>query len=136
MLVRRQGARWQEAQLALQNIMDYYMGRVRSETMLEAGWKHLQDLKARAFAELRAENSHELMRCLEVLNLMDVAEMSILAARERKETRFLPNHYRASYEHYRVDYPETDDENWFRFLVLKRQNGQVVFNKQPIEHII
>ncbi len=135
LLVRRRGARWQEAQLALQNIMDYYLGRTRSETMLEAGWKHLQDLRERARAELTAENPHELMRCLEILDLIDVAEMSVLAARERRETRFLPNHLRASYDHYRVDYPATDDENWFQFLVLRRQDGKAVFRKQPIVHI-
>ena len=36
-LGNRQGVSWQEAELALQNIMDYYAGAVRSELMLQRG---------------------------------------------------------------------------------------------------
>ena len=40
-----QGVDWQEAELALQNIVDYYAGSVRSELMLRRGVERLQDLK-------------------------------------------------------------------------------------------
>ncbi|MBS4025965.1 MAG: hypothetical protein KGZ96_09870 [Clostridia bacterium] len=42
------------------------------------------------------------------------------AALFRKETRFLPVSV-----HYRVDYPETDNENWLKHTVLTKENGEV-----------
>jgi len=129
LLSRSTGPKWLEALLALQNIMDYYAGRVRSETMLEAGYARLGKLRQRVYDELRAESPHELMRCLEVINQLDVAEMVILTAKERKESRFGLSHYRA-------DYPQTDNDNWFSFLAISRSGGKTVLRKKPIRHIV
>ncbi len=128
LLSRETGPKWPEALLALQNIMDYYVGRVRSETMLEAGYNRLQKLRQRVYGELRAESPHELMRCLEISNLLDNAEMVILSARERKESRFGISHYRA-------DFPNTDDDKWFKFLAVKKQDGRTVIHSRPITHV-
>ena len=65
-MAREEGPGWQEANLALQQIMNDYAGTaVRSETLLAAGLKYLRDLKKKALDPLRAEDSHTLMRCLE-----------------------------------------------------------------------
>ena len=128
MLSPSRPARWQEGQAALQNIMDYYCGRIRSETMLEAGLGRLQRLREDARAELGARNPHELWRCLEVLNLMDAAEMIMLCAKARRESRCAP-------EHYRADYPHPDDENWYCNTSLQRRDGEVVVGKRPFNHI-
>ncbi|MCL5959257.1 MAG: FAD-dependent oxidoreductase [Chloroflexi bacterium] len=127
-LSRPAGPRWPEALLALQNTMQYYAGQIRSESMLDAGYKHLEKLRRRVHNELRAENAHELMRCLEVMNLLDNAEMVILAARERKESRFGLSHHRA-------DYPQTDNDNWFKFLAVKRQGEKTSIIGRPIRHL-
>ncbi|MBI4317783.1 MAG: FAD-binding protein [Chloroflexi bacterium] len=129
LLSRQSGAKWQEALLALQNIMDSYAGHFRSESMLTAGYDHLTRLRGRVENELMADDPHELMRCLEVVNLLDNAEMVLLAARARKESRF-------GLSHRRVDYPQTDNENWFRFLAVKRQNGQPVVVEKAIRHVL
>ncbi len=129
LLSRETGPKWPEALLALQNIMDYYAGRVRSETMLDAGYARVQRLRQRVHAELRAENPHELMRCLEVVNLLDIAETVMLSAKERRESRFGLSHYRA-------DFPQTDDENWFKFLAVKRQDGKTMVITRPIRHVV
>ncbi len=128
MLAPSRLAGWREAQAALQNIMDYYAGRIRSETMLEAGLSRLKRLKEDARSELGARNPHELWRCLEVLNLMEAAEMIILSAKARRESRCGP-------EHYRADYPYPDDENWYCNTLLRRSDGQVILGKRPFNHI-
>lgn len=52
--------------------------------------------------------------------------MTVLSALKRRESRFVP-------EHYRVDYPETNPE-WNCFLVFrKNEDGDVVFEKRPVE---
>jgi len=48
---------------------------------------------------------------LELQNMIQVAQLIIRAALKRTESRGA---------HYRIDYPETDDENWKRHLILCR----------------
>jgi succinate dehydrogenase/fumarate reductase flavoprotein subunit len=117
-LGRDDGASWKEANLALQQIMQDYAGvEVRSETLLRAGLKYLQDLRNKALASLSADNSHTLMRCQEVLDLMDCGEVIIRAALERKETRE---------RHIRSDYPFTNPLLQDKFLTVHKENDQVV----------
>jgi succinate dehydrogenase/fumarate reductase flavoprotein subunit len=96
---RDYGPDWEEANLALQQVMTDYAGKVRNEAVLLQGLSHLRRLKAKADTEMMAPNQHELGRCLEVLNLLDVGELTFHAALDRKETRGLHN---------RPDYPFTN----------------------------
>jgi len=84
---RENGISWQEANMALQQVMQDFAPGVRSETLLEAGLEHLRRIKEKAQNHLIANNPHDLMRSLEVLNLFDIGELVFLSARERKETR-------------------------------------------------
>lgn len=93
---RKDGAEWKEANIALQQIMFDYAGANRSETLLEAGLGYLRRLKEKVYATIMARNQHDLGRCLEVLNLLELGELIFIAANERKETRGF---------HKRVDYP-------------------------------
>ena len=65
--------------------------------------------------ELKANNLHELMRCHEAMNIQSVAKIVAHAALARKESRFIPYHYRS-------DYPETNDD-WCG-LVAVRKDGE------------
>ena len=93
---REDGAHWLEARMAMENIAWDYCGDLRSHAMLEAGLAHLRRVHARARETLRAENPHELMYCLGMLNLFELAETMFLMADERRESRG---------QHRRVDYP-------------------------------
>ena len=95
-LDRKGGAHWKEAASTLQNIMNDYAGLdVRSDDILSTGLAYLRQLREYAMAELAAENSHELMRILEVLDMIDLGEPIFLTARNRRETR--GQHRRADY---------------------------------------
>ncbi len=117
LLSRKEGATWKEANLALQQIMSDYAGLVRSETLLEQGLRNVCRLKEKVSQTIVARNGHELGRCLEVLNLLDVGEAVMLCARERKETRG---------KHNRVDYPFTNPL-LNKFLHIKQEEGKPVF---------
>lgn len=97
LLSRESGAHWKEVNSTLQNIMQDYAGEVRSETLFTAGLHYLRELRTLARQELKAENAHELMRDLEVLDLLDLAEVTILAGNYRQDNRGI--------NHNRVDYP-------------------------------
>lgn len=117
---REEGASWQEANFALQQIMTEYADsgphRVRSETMLKAGQKYLDDLRAKIAERMYANDAHELMRAAEVLNLADLGKALIVAARGRKETRG---------RHLRSDYTFTNPLLRDKFLQVWLENGEV-----------
>ncbi|MCL5959577.1 MAG: FAD-binding protein [Chloroflexi bacterium] len=114
---RKKGPDWKDANLALQQVMLDYAGPVRSGPMLEAGLSHVRRLRTRARDELRAINRWELTRCLEVLNLYDLAELAFVAALERKETRG---------SHHRTDYRLTDPLLNDKVLIVKNVDGRPV----------
>ena len=98
-------------------MQDYAGVEVRSETLLKAGLKYLGDLREKATESLMARNSHELMRALETLDLMDCGEVILLTALERKETRGM---------HRRSDFPFTNPLLQDKFLSIQRKNGKMV----------
>ncbi|MFH1634750.1 MAG: FAD-binding protein [Chloroflexota bacterium] len=113
---REEGPGWQEVNIALQQTMRDYAGLLRTENLLVAGLAHLRRIKDKAHNTMIARNPHELMRGLETLNLLDLAELIFIAAMERKETRGM---------HIRADYPFTNPM-LDKLLVVKKKNGKPV----------
>lgn len=114
---RKVGPDWKETNIALQQIMWDYAGLIRSETLLSAGEHALSRLKEKAKNLMIARNPHELMRALEVLNMIEIGEIIFLTAKERKETRG---------KHIRVDYPFTNPL-MEKFLLVKRgEKGPII----------
>ena len=115
---RNTGANWQEANFALQQIMTEYADcgphRVRSDSILSAGIKYLGDLRKKMLGELFTNDAHELMRAAEVLNLLDLGQALMIAARERKESRG---------RHLRSDYTFTNPLLRDKFLRVWQENG-------------
>lgn len=119
------GFYWKEVEIGVQNLMDFYCGDVRSEMMLKRGLERLEDAKK---APLKAENPHELGRCLDVKSIIDNAELVLRSSLERKESRPIPFGFR------RADYPKQDDENWKIFLAIRKdENGEFKFAKLPTD---
>jgi succinate dehydrogenase/fumarate reductase flavoprotein subunit len=116
MTERSEGPSWYEANVAVQNIMRDYAGvEVRSETLLNAGLKYFNDLRSKVENSLTARTAHELMRCMEVLDLIECGEAIFLTALERKETRAM---------HRRSDFPFTNPLLAEKFLTIRRENGR------------
>ncbi len=121
---RSVGPGWKEANICLQQIMYDHTGEIRSETLLNAGLAALKRLKKKSREGLIATNPHELNRCLEVLNLLDVGELILVAAEERKETRG---------KHIRSDYPFTNPQ-MSKLLMIFREDGQHKTEWRSIDH--
>ncbi len=114
---RKDGAKWQEAVSALQQIMFDYCGHVRSETLLSAGLGIIRRLKTKARTSLMAENAHDLMHCLQALNQIDLGELIFISAYDRKETRNL---------HVRSDYTLTNPLLNDKIHLVKQVDGKPV----------
>lgn len=115
------GAPWKEANLALQQIMSDYApagpGEVRSETLLCAGLEYVGQLRQRVLKSLEAQCSHTLGRALETLDLIDLGEVLIRAARARTESRGM---------HLRADYTFTNPLLGNKFMNIFMKNGEHV----------
>lgn len=116
---RQNGAQWLEANSSLQVIMNDYIGlKVRSEDMMRAGIKYLADLKSYAKKEIGCEDAHQLMRTMELFDLIDLAEAVAITSRNRKESRGM---------HKRIDYTFTNPllNNKFQ-TIRKTPDGEVI----------
>jgi succinate dehydrogenase/fumarate reductase flavoprotein subunit len=113
---RKNGIGWQEVNIALQQIMYDYAGLVRTDSLLQAGLKHLQRLKKKAYKNIMASNQHELMHCLEVLNLLDIGEIVFKSILERKESRG---------KYFRQDYPFTNPQLNSKVLFCYKSGNKV-----------
>lgn len=115
------GPDWREANIAVQSLMTDYAavppGRVRSARLLEAGLRHMVRLRQHIYAEMHASNGHELMRAVEVLELLDCGESLMHAALERKESRG---------NHVRSDYPITNPLLANSFLTVCKADESIV----------
>jgi succinate dehydrogenase/fumarate reductase flavoprotein subunit len=77
-----------------------------------------------------ARDPHELMRALEMQSILDCADLAAAASLYRTESRW-------GLYHLRVDYPETDNENWFcHTMHYKDQRGRIAHRKRPIDPYI
>ena len=71
---------------------------------------------------LRAADMHELRLAHETSNMIISAEMKLKASFMRKESRC---------SHYRLDYPEVDNENWQAWInIYKGEDGEMMLEKQ------
>jgi adenylylsulfate reductase subunit A len=116
-LNRGGGLHYREVEDVLRRIMKEYVGPMRTEIGLRTAKRKIAQLKA-DLPRLKAENPHELMRCLETENLVAVGEIMANAALARKESRFIPYHYR-------LDYPDQDDERWNGQIVVWQDEGSI-----------
>ena len=94
----------------------------RSKERLEEALARLDELKEK-LPTLRAKDLHYLSKCHEVKSMALCAELTFRAALMRTESRGF---------HFREDFPERDDENWLRWIILQQDNGEMKLSTQPI----
>jgi succinate dehydrogenase/fumarate reductase flavoprotein subunit len=115
---RQWGPDWLEANVAIQQTMNDFAGLIRSESGLDAGLSYLRRVKEKVHKGIMARNQWELIRCLEVINLLDQGELVFITAKARQETR---------YKHVRSDYPMTHP-NMEKLITVKKINEKPVLN--------
>lgn len=111
-LKRSDGMTWRELEDATRQTVTDYVGVRRTEKGLKLALDTLHAL-ARREPTLRADDLHGLMRTHESRNIRMNAEIMATASLARQETR-------TGSAHWRLDYPETDDKNWRKFVVVER----------------
>jgi succinate dehydrogenase/fumarate reductase flavoprotein subunit len=94
----------------------------RSKERLEEALAKLDELKDKLHA-LQAKDLHYLSKCHEVESMALCAELTFKAALMRSESRGF---------HFREDFPERDDNNWLKWIILKQDDGEINLATQII----
>ncbi|MBD0777890.1 FAD-binding protein [Maribacter sp. ANRC-HE7] len=96
---------------------------IKKESLMKGALAYIEELRDHHMGMLRAANFHELRLAHETANMIVSAEMKLKASLMRKESRC---------SHYRLDYPEMDNENWQAWInIFKGEDGSMQFEKQP-----
>lgn len=73
--------------------------------------------------EAPVRDSHELMKLIETESLAVCAEMTFKAAQMRTESRG---------SHKREDFPNQDNENWLKWIIIQLKNGKMDLRTEPL----
>jgi succinate dehydrogenase / fumarate reductase flavoprotein subunit len=94
----------------------------RSKDRLEEALTIIKTLKSN-LKDLYAKDLHYLSKCHEARSMTLCAELTFRAALMRSESRGF---------HFREDFPEQDDNNWLKWIIIKEDKGEMKLSTQPI----
>src|SRR6266568_2791601 len=115
-LRRKTGLKVADIMSAIKAVMWNNVGIIRDAEKLMLGQQEVKKLQEEG-QSLFAEDKSQLQSCLEIQDMLKTAEVIILAALERKESRGA---------HYRSDYPHMDPAWEKNIRVYKDQAGKLV----------
>jgi succinate dehydrogenase/fumarate reductase flavoprotein subunit len=78
------GIGWKELNMGISKIMRNYCGEVKHDELLQIGLDQLADYGNRIMSETYAHNPHELIRLLEVFDILTVSEIILHSCLRRK----------------------------------------------------
>lgn len=124
-LARPSGIPHHQFEYKVRRLVNDYLQPPKSEHRMQTGLQYFMRAKEE-LEELGATNPHELMRVQEAHFIRDCAEMAARASLFRTESRW-------GLYHYRQDFPEMDDDNWFVHVNLKKaEDGRMILFKRSV----
>ncbi|SNR62454.1 FAD-dependent oxidoreductase [Desulfurobacterium atlanticum] len=102
-------------------------GIFRDEVKLKKALEKVKEIKERAnhikVEDLSYTFNTNLQQTLEFLNMVELAEVTVITALERKESRGA---------HFRTDYPERNDKEFLKHSVVTFENGDYKISYKPV----
>lgn len=94
---------------------------------LNAGLEKLRTVQEEILPNLGARDPHYLMKAREAEAMAMLTEFALKASLMREESRD---------GHFRADFPERDNENWLKWIVIQKQDGKAVYSTRrvPLEN--
>ena len=107
--------------------MQDYCGDIKSEELMTIGLQSLREIREAEATTLSARNPHELMRALEVLDILTCAEIITHSCLARQASS-------GWFDFKRVDYPEKDPAEWRQWVTLRLEGDEVKVAKLPLDY--
>jgi succinate dehydrogenase/fumarate reductase flavoprotein subunit len=101
----------EEFEYKVRRLINDYIRPPKNEYKLDRALWWMNRFRKELGEMVRVGDAHDLFKSYEVENIIDCATLSAVASKERKESRWLPWHYRS-------DFPKKDDANWLKHIVL------------------
>ena len=108
----------------LKHIMMEYVGVLKSKESLNKALRFINRIQEERIPCICARTKREVREALEAINMVSYGEMITRSALYREESRGL---------HQRVDYPDRDDVNWLRNVLLEKDHKGMRLFDVPIE---
>ena len=124
---RTDGIDWKELECGIAKTMQDYCGDVKTEELLSLGLRSLDEIGQAEASTICARNPHELMRALEVLDILCCAEMITHSCLARKASS-------QWFGFSRLDYPEQDPPEWRTWVTVRLEEDQIVTRKVPLDY--
>jgi succinate dehydrogenase/fumarate reductase flavoprotein subunit len=124
---RKNGLEWKELNAGVCKVMQDYCGEIKNDELLKIGLKWCEEIEAGEAANAFARNPHELVRVLEVFNILTNSQMIMEASRARRAS--IP-----ALGFARSDYPEVDPKDSQKWLTLKLEEGKVKLGEASLDH--
>jgi succinate dehydrogenase/fumarate reductase flavoprotein subunit len=124
---RKNGIGWKELNAGVCKVMQDYCGEVKSEGLLKLGLKWFEEIKSGELESAFARNPRELVRILEVSNIITNGEMIMEACRARKASNKALNFIRS-------DYPEVNPPEWQKWVTIKQDQGTIKVGELPLDY--
>jgi succinate dehydrogenase / fumarate reductase, flavoprotein subunit len=109
----RQGIPCEEMRMKI--IKNWVNVDIRNEARLKKAHDEFQNLR-KDMSTLLAKDYHELTECHKIKNYAECSDAVAVAALARRETRL---------EHIREDYPLTDNKEWLKWVILRRDGEEL-----------
>lgn len=103
----------EEFEYKVRRLINDYIRPPKNEYKLDRALWWMNRFRKELGEMVQVGDAHDLFKAYEVENIIDCATLSAVASKERKESRWLPWHYRS-------DFPKKDDTNWLKHIVLTR----------------
>ncbi len=117
---RENGGSPKDLYRSLKKTMWFKAGILRDSKGLGEALDTVRDLQ-REVETAHIEKISDLIRCLELENLLSLSEVVCRAALLREESRG---------SHYRSDFPDEDDDRWLQNIVVKKGKTGLIFQKK------
>jgi succinate dehydrogenase/fumarate reductase flavoprotein subunit len=123
----KDGIDWKEMAAGVAKIMQDYCGDTKTEELMKIGEIALEEIKKAEAANLSASNPHQLMRVLEVLDIVTVCDMILAACQARKASNSW-----IFFE--RMDFPDNDPPDWRKWITIKLVDQKLKVGEVPLDY--
>jgi len=114
----------EEVLLEIQNtVFPWDVVILKNEASLKRALDKIEHIRDELLPQMGAGDIHYLVELLEVRNMTLVAEAMLRASLTRTESRA---------SHYREDYPNRDDKNWLKWIIVSYDDEKLSLHAEPL----
>jgi succinate dehydrogenase/fumarate reductase flavoprotein subunit len=111
---------------SIQTTLSKFCRPVRDQKGLQLGLERLDQIKETILPQIQAETPTQLAQTFEMRSMLILGKLVFEAALARRESRG---------SHFRLDYPSSDDANWRKTVIIKKEQKQPKIRFTPIVNI-